>query len=52
MKGSYLASQIDADYRREQYMKRKAIRQTCKDKDCLECKWNEICEDKEEREVQ
>ena len=50
MKGSYLAVQIISDYRREQYMKRKAKRQKCKNKDCIECKWNEICEDKEVNE--
>lgn len=50
MKGSYLAGQIDSDYRREKFMKRKAIRQACKGKDCIECKWNEICEDKEVNE--
>jgi hypothetical protein len=30
-------------------MKRKVKRQKCKDKDCIERKWNEICEDKEKR---
>lgn len=50
MKGSYLARQIDEDYRREQYMKRKAKRQICKDKDCTKCGWNPICEDKEIKE--
>ena len=41
-KGSYIAAEIDKDYRREQFYKKRK-RQTCIDKECIKCKFFEIC---------
>lgn len=50
MKGSVLAAQIDQEYRRKQYYKRKT-RQKCivdEKKQCDVCRYEEVCEgDKE-----
>ncbi len=42
------AAFIDADYRKEQMYKKKKEREKCKEKSCIECKFNKICEDVEE----
>ena len=42
MKGSYIAAEIDRDYKREQFYKRKK-REKCKEKECANCKFFEIC---------
>ncbi len=43
MAGSYLASIIDKEYRREQFYQNRKSRQKCKDKSCTECKFQQIC---------
>lgn len=43
---SYRADEIDRDYKLEQYYKNKK-RQSCKNKDCEECRYNKICIDRE-----
>lgn len=45
--GSRLASQIDNDFKREQYYKKKVRREKCKEKECSECEYQDICEDKD-----
>lgn len=45
MSKSYIAKYIDEEYRREQAFK-KAKRQPCKTKKCSECKFIEICTEK------
>ena len=50
MKGSWIAARIEADLRREKYWKNKTTRQQCyKDgvKQCDECMYSNICDDKE-----
>lgn len=50
MKGSRIASEIIADMKREEYFKKKAIRNQCivdKKKQCDICKYQEICEEKD-----
>lgn len=50
MKGSWIAAQIEADLRRERYWKNKKTRQRCYQdgvKQCDDCMYKEICEDKE-----
>lgn len=46
MSGSIIASEIDRDYKLEQYYKNKK-KQSCKDKNCEECKYNRVCIDRE-----
>ncbi len=48
MRYSYIAAQIDQDYKRKEMFKKKA-RQKCvvdEKKQCVECKYQEICEEK------
>lgn len=50
MRGSRIASIIDSEYRREQFYKNKVARNKClidNLKKCDECKYKEICEDRE-----
>lgn len=47
MSKSYIAQYIDEEYRREQAFKRNK-RQPCKTKDCIECKFFEICTERNE----
>lgn len=42
MSRSYRAEEIDREYRREQYYK-KMKRQSCKETDCMVCRFFEIC---------
>ncbi len=42
MNRSYLADEIDREYRREQFYKRRK-RQTCREKDCMKCGFFEVC---------
>ena len=47
MKGSYIAFEIDKEYKREQIFKKRA-RQQCvvdKEKQCDRCNYNEVCEE-------
>lgn len=49
-KGSIIAGEIIADWKREEYYKKKAKRNKCivdAKKQCNICKYKEICEDKE-----
>ena len=46
----WVADSIDNDYRREQWYKRRMKRQNCKEKECKDCNYNNICEDKEEND--
>lgn len=48
MAGSFIASQIDNDFKREKYYKEKAQREKCKEKKCSECKYHDICENVED----
>lgn len=43
MKGSYLADEIDREYKRRKYYENKTKREKCKDKECQECKYTEVC---------
>jgi len=50
MKGSYIATQIEGDIRREKYWKTKKIRQKCtidNKKQCDKCGYARICENVE-----
>ncbi len=42
MKGSILAGQIMDEYRRKKYYANKR-RQKCKDKNCEECRFRDVC---------
>lgn len=44
MKGSIIAGEIIADWKREEYFKKKAIRQRCNNIECYECKYKEVCQ--------
>ena len=46
-KWSKIAYNIDKEYKQEQVYK-KIKRQRCKEVECYKCKWNLICEDKED----
>lgn len=48
--GSYIAEQIDRDYRRKQVLNRKRS-EKCKDRKCVDCKYNKICIEQEEKNV-
>lgn len=43
----WVADNIDNEYKREQWYKRRIKRQNCKEKECKDCSMNNICEDKE-----
>lgn len=43
MSRSIIASYIDEEYKRQQYYQKKAEREKCKDKECIDCKYQEIC---------
>lgn len=45
-KYSYIANEIDNEYRRRKAYE-KAKRQKCKEKECINCQYSKICEDKE-----
>lgn len=48
-KGSTIAAEIIADWKREEYYKKKAIRNKCivdDKKQCNICKYREICEER------
>lgn len=47
MSGSIIADEIDREYRMKQYYQNKKKRQSCKNKDCEECKYKKICIDRE-----
>lgn len=47
MKQSYIANSIIQEYNIKQAYKRRA-RQRCKEIECDKCKWQRICEDREE----
>lgn len=47
MRGSFIAAQIIDEMKREQYYKKKVQREKCKDKECSECKYQDICDDAE-----
>jgi len=49
MSRSYIADEIDREYRREQFYKRKKKREQCKGKECLKCKFFEVCMGSENR---
>lgn len=44
--GSYIAEQIDREYRRKQLINRKRS-EKCKDKKCVDCKYIKICTESE-----
>lgn len=51
MRGSRIAAEIEQDIKREQYFKRKVIRNQCiinKEKQCDKCGYRDICEDYKE----
>lgn len=50
MKRSYIADSIVQEYKRKQAYKNKQ-RQQCKDKQCVDCKYNKICIEQEEKNV-
>ena len=41
-KRSYIAEQIDRDYKRKQFYKNRE-REKCKEMDCMKCKFFEVC---------
>lgn len=43
---SYIADEIDREYRMKQYYQNKKKKQGCS-KDCKECKYNKVCIDRE-----
>lgn len=47
MRRSFIADNIIQEYKREQAYK-KRVRQNCKEVDCNNCKYEQICEDREE----
>lgn len=50
MKGSKIAYEIESDWRREEYFKKKATRNQCiidNKKQCHECKYKDICIEKD-----
>lgn len=50
MKGSIIASEIIADWKREEYYKKKTMRNKCivdSKKQCDKCKYKDICEEKD-----
>ena len=48
-KGSFIAGQIMQEYYRKKYYSEKFKRQKCKEIECDKCKYEEICEDSEEK---
>lgn len=45
--GSYIAANIDREYKLQQQYKNRKKRVNCKEKDCNKCYFQNICEDKE-----
>ena len=51
MSKSYIAEQIDKEYKKEQFYKKRK-RQQCKEIKCMNCKFFEICTESGERDDQ
>lgn len=45
MKGSIIAAQIVDELKKQKYYKKKMKKERCKDSNCYECKYKNICED-------
>ena len=45
MRGSNIAGEIIADWRRQEYYKKKGKRQRCNNIQCSECKYKEVCQE-------
>lgn len=48
MQGSRIAEEIIQEQKREEAFRKKAIREQCRDKECEECKYIEICDNKKD----
>lgn len=48
MAGSRIAEQIIEERKRKEAFRKKVIREQCRDKECEECKYIEICENRKD----